>query len=54
MWEDEHNKKGGKWIVRLKKGASLYHSVWYSTDFIRTFCTVVGELAPSSAWGTGA
>ena len=20
MWEDETNKKGGKWIVRLKKG----------------------------------
>lgn len=20
MWEDEENKKGGKWIMRLKKG----------------------------------
>lgn len=22
MWEDEENKRGGKWIVRLKKGVS--------------------------------
>ena len=22
MWEDEENKKGGKWIVRLKKGVA--------------------------------
>ena len=22
MWEDEENKRGGKWIIRLKKGVS--------------------------------
>ena len=22
MWEDEENKKGGKWIIRLKKGVA--------------------------------
>jgi len=22
VWEDEHNKKGGKWILRLKKGVA--------------------------------
>ena len=22
MWEDEENKRGGKWIVRLKKGVA--------------------------------
>lgn len=22
MWEDEENKKGGKWILRLKKGVA--------------------------------
>lgn len=22
MWEDDENKKGGKWIMRLKKGVS--------------------------------
>ncbi|KAL9632318.1 MAG: hypothetical protein Q9164_005392 [Protoblastenia rupestris] len=30
VWEDEENKKGGKWIIRLKKGVSD----WYWEDLL--------------------
>jgi hypothetical protein len=30
MWEDEHNKNGGKWVITFRKGlgASIFDPVW--------------------------
>lgn len=39
LWEDEANKNGGKWIVRLKKGLAtrLASSIYFSHHFSLSF-----------------
>jgi len=55
MWEDEANKFGGKWIVRLRKGVcTLDNSVFISTSYhfvLRIIISLLGELGPSHARG---
>ena len=52
MWEDEANKFGGKWIVRLRKGEGL---VWVTAavftwrGYFRIVISLLGELGPGHA-----
>ena len=38
MWEDEHNRRGGKWVITFKPGAHIFDAVW-----ARTLVGIVGE-----------
>ena len=54
MWEDEANKFGGKWIVRLRKGRIIKSSLLISltTPDLRPGVSLLGESGPGSARGT--
>ena len=49
MWEDEANKFGGKWIVRLRKGKALNFGL-FTLSFARSEFPVLGELGAGDAW----
>ena len=57
MWEDEANKFGGKWIVRLRKGGALkfglftiLFKLWaFHSSFARSEFPVLGELGAGHA-----
>ena len=48
MWEDEANKFGGKWIVRLRKGKALNFGL-FTLSFARSEFPVLGELGAGDA-----
>ena len=52
MWEDEANKFGGKWIVRLRKGSPVSSSPPLITCDVRSGLALLGEPRPRFARGT--